>query len=39
MVLAYGWRIRVEERMLAERFGDAYRTYARRTALLIPGIY
>jgi protein-S-isoprenylcysteine O-methyltransferase Ste14 len=39
MLLAYGWRIRAEERMLAEHFGDAYREYAGRTARLLPGVY
>ena len=39
MVLAYGWRISAEERMLAEHFGDEYRNYAARTARLIPGIF
>jgi len=39
MVLAYGWRISAEERMLAEHFGDEYRSYAARTARLIPGIF
>ena len=39
MLVAYGWRIRAEERMLAEHFGDDYRSYVARTARLIPGIY
>jgi protein-S-isoprenylcysteine O-methyltransferase Ste14 len=39
MLAAYGWRIRVEEQMLAARFGDEYRSYVARTARLIPGIY
>ncbi len=39
MALAYGWRIRAEERMLAEHFGDDYRSYAAHTARLLPGIY
>jgi protein-S-isoprenylcysteine O-methyltransferase Ste14 len=34
--LAYGWRIRSEERMLIGTFGDAYRAYAARTARLVP---
>ena len=39
MLFAYGWRIRAEELMLAERFGDDYRSYAAGTARLIPRIY
>ena len=39
MLLAYGWRIRSEERMLVDHFGDDYRAYAARTARLIPGLY
>jgi protein-S-isoprenylcysteine O-methyltransferase Ste14 len=32
-------RIRMEERMLTEEFGDAYRTYRETTSKLIPFIY
>ena len=32
-------RIRMEERMLTEAFGDAYRTYRETTSKLIPFIY
>ncbi len=32
-------RIRIEERMLTEEFGDAYRTYREATSKLIPFIY
>jgi len=32
-------RIRMEERMLTEEFGDAYRTYREATSKLIPFIY
>jgi protein-S-isoprenylcysteine O-methyltransferase Ste14 len=39
MLLAYGWRIRSEERMLSEHFGEAYCDYQRRTARLIPYLY
>jgi protein-S-isoprenylcysteine O-methyltransferase Ste14 len=39
MAVAYGWRIRAEEQMLASRFGEEYAAYAARTARLIPGIY
>jgi protein-S-isoprenylcysteine O-methyltransferase Ste14 len=39
MLLAYGWRIRAEERMLLEHFGDVYRDYAAHTSRLLPGVY
>ena len=39
MGLAYGWRIRSEEELLAEHFGDAYRAYAAHTARLVPYIF
>jgi protein-S-isoprenylcysteine O-methyltransferase Ste14 len=39
MLLAYAWRIRTEERMLLDHFGDLYREYAARTSRLIPGVY
>ena len=32
-------RIRIEERMLTEEFGDDYRTYQKTTSKLIPFIY
>ncbi len=32
-------RIRIEERMLIDEFGDAYRTYKEATSKLIPFIY
>ncbi len=32
-------RIRIEERLLTEEFGDAYRTYGETTSKLIPFIY
>jgi protein-S-isoprenylcysteine O-methyltransferase Ste14 len=35
--LAY--RMKVEERLLVEQFGDEYRAYARRSHKLIPGIW
>jgi protein-S-isoprenylcysteine O-methyltransferase len=38
-LLVFGYRILVEERMLAERFGEEYRAYARETWRLFPGIY
>jgi protein-S-isoprenylcysteine O-methyltransferase len=33
------YRIRLEEQMLTERFGDDYRLYARRTKRLAPWLY
>lgn len=33
------YRMRVEERLLAEKFGEEYREYARKTRALIPGIW
>jgi len=33
------FRIRIEERMLTDEFGDAYRTYKEATSKLIPFIY
>jgi protein-S-isoprenylcysteine O-methyltransferase Ste14 len=38
-LLAYGYRIRVEEAMLQEQLGAAYRTYMARTWRLLPFIY
>lgn len=35
--LAY--RMRVEERLLSEQFGDEYRDYARKSKKLIPGVW
>ncbi|MGE7136239.1 methyltransferase family protein [Luteibacter sp. NPDC031894] len=40
IVFASFWRkLRMEERMLGETFGDAYGAYKRRTAALVPGIF
>lgn len=33
------YRIRIEERMLIEKFGDVYRGYMKKTKRLIPFIY
>lgn len=38
-LLAYGYRVRVEEVMLTRSFGEAYKQYARRTWKLIPFLY
>jgi protein-S-isoprenylcysteine O-methyltransferase Ste14 len=32
-------RIRAEEALLQEQFGDEYRSYCARTSRLIPGLY
>jgi protein-S-isoprenylcysteine O-methyltransferase Ste14 len=37
--VAYAWRIRSEERMLAVSFGEDYRRYAARTARVIPRLF
>jgi len=36
---AFLWRIRIEERMLADAFPDSWPDYARTTARLLPGIW
>lgn len=33
------YRMNVEERLLSEHFGQAYREYARRTKRLVPGVW
>jgi protein-S-isoprenylcysteine O-methyltransferase Ste14 len=37
--LAYARKIRLEDRVLSEEFGEAYETYRRRTAALIPWVF
>ena len=39
LLIAYGWRIRTEEKALCERFGQAYADYMRRSWALIPLIW
>ena len=39
IVAAFLWRIRVEERMLADAFPDAWPAYARETRRLIPFLW
>jgi protein-S-isoprenylcysteine O-methyltransferase len=39
MLAAYGWRIRAEERLLADTFGEEYTSYQHRTARLLPFVY
>ena len=38
-LITYAWRIRVEERMLLERFGRPYEDYKKRTWALIPFVW
>jgi len=38
-LVAYGYRIHVEEQALLASLGDAYSAYRKRTARLIPGLY
>ena len=38
-LLAFGYRIRVEEAALAQGLGEDYRGYMRRTKRLLPGVY
>jgi protein-S-isoprenylcysteine O-methyltransferase Ste14 len=33
------WRIRIEEKALAEALGEPYRSYMRRTKRLIPFVF
>lgn len=39
VTLAFLWRIRIEERVLAEAFGDEYTAYARNSKRLVPGVW
>ncbi|WP_438483780.1 methyltransferase family protein [Streptomyces sp. S186] len=38
-LVAVGYRIHVEERMLLDALGEEYRSYAARTPRLIPGVW
>jgi protein-S-isoprenylcysteine O-methyltransferase len=38
-LLAYGWRVRMEELALRARFGQAFDDYARRTWAMIPMVW
>jgi protein-S-isoprenylcysteine O-methyltransferase len=38
-LLAFLWRMRIEEAALSQALGDKYRDYMRRTQRLIPAIY
>ncbi len=37
--LVFLYRIRVEERVLTDAFGDEYRAYSARTSKLVPGLF
>jgi Putative protein-S-isoprenylcysteine methyltransferase len=39
VTLAVLYRIRVEEEVLFQEFGDSYREYKSKTKKLIPGVY
>jgi protein-S-isoprenylcysteine O-methyltransferase len=39
IIAAFLWRIRIEERALADALGEDYRTYTQRTKRLIPFVY
>ncbi len=39
VLIAVIYRIEVEEKVLLREFGDAYRSYAKNTYKIIPGIY
>lgn len=39
MIAAYGWRIRSEELLLIDTFGEEYTAYQRRTNRLVPLVY
>jgi len=39
LLVAYLWRIRVEEAALRERFGEAFTAYRRRTWAIIPPVW
>jgi len=39
IIAAFLWRIRIEERALADALGKDYRTYTQRTKRLIPFVY
>jgi len=38
VLLAFMRKIRLEERWMQERFGDAYRRYRQRVPALVPGL-
>jgi protein-S-isoprenylcysteine O-methyltransferase Ste14 len=37
--ILFAFRIRAEEKMMLETFGDEYAAYMARTKLLVPGIW
>jgi len=36
--IVYGYRIKVEEKALVERFGEEYVRYMRETKMMVPGV-
>jgi protein-S-isoprenylcysteine O-methyltransferase Ste14 len=38
-LILYVFRVRAEERMMIERFGDEYAQYMQRTTRLVPGVF
>ena len=38
-LIAFGWRIRVEDAALSRRFGQAHLDYRKRKAALIPFVW
>ena len=39
MIVVVAFRLRAEERLMIEEFGDAYEAYRKRTDRLIPGLW
>lgn len=39
MLPGFAYRMNLEEKLLAESFGDAYQAYARRTKRILPGVW
>jgi protein-S-isoprenylcysteine O-methyltransferase Ste14 len=39
ITLAFLYRIRIEEKLLVQQFGEDYSGYMKKTYRLIPGIY
>jgi protein-S-isoprenylcysteine O-methyltransferase Ste14 len=37
--ILFGLRVRAEEKMMADEFGDEYTAYTARTKRLVPGVW
>jgi protein-S-isoprenylcysteine O-methyltransferase Ste14 len=37
--ILFAFRVRAEERMMLDRFGDQYAKYTARTKRLVPGVW